>query len=175
VLHKGRLEGQLDSGVLASRRSPWQNAVGTISSHFWFGTGFGTTDNGKDASEHLGNFSSIAEITTEYGSSFLEIATWVGMLGVLPFFLLLLALVTAAFRTVLWMLRIGKAAHPTVPLAMVVVAGMVHAAFEDWMFAPGYYLCVFFWCMAFVLVDIAPISVPVDGRPLSTNRLYTAK
>jgi hypothetical protein len=33
---------------------------------------------------------------------------------------------------------------------------MLHATFEDWMFAPGYYLCVFFWCMAFVLVDLAP-------------------
>jgi hypothetical protein len=37
---------------------------------------------------------------------------------------------------------------------------MLHAIFEDWMFAPGYYLCVFFWCMAFVLVDLAPVRAP---------------
>ena len=36
---------------------------------------------------------------------------------------------------------------------MVMVAGLLHAGFEDWLFAPGYYLCVFFWSMAFVFVD----------------------
>jgi hypothetical protein len=39
---------------------------------------------------------------------------------------------------------------------MVVVAGLIHAVFEDWLFAPGYYLCVFFWSLAFVFVDLAP-------------------
>jgi hypothetical protein len=42
---------------------------------------------------------------------------------------------------------------------MLVLAGMVHASFEDWLFAPGSYLCVLFWCMAFILVDVAPASV----------------
>jgi hypothetical protein len=39
--------------------------------------------------------------------------------------------------------------------------------FEDWLFAPGYYLCVFFWSLAFVLVDVAPKSLPdmVSVRP----------
>jgi hypothetical protein len=27
-----------------------------------------------------------------------------------------------------------------------------------WMFAPGYYLCVFFWSLAFVFADVAPSS-----------------
>jgi hypothetical protein len=39
---------------------------------------------------------------------------------------------------------------------MVIFAGLIHAAFEDWLFAPGYYLCVFFWSVAFVLIDFAP-------------------
>jgi hypothetical protein len=39
-------------------------------------------------------------------------------------------------------------------LAGVLAAGLVHAAFEDWLFAPGYYLCVFFWALAFVMVDV---------------------
>jgi len=54
------------------------------------------------------------------------------------------------------MRKTGIACHPAVPLAMVVVAGLVHACFEDWLFAVGYYLCVFFWSLALVLVDVAP-------------------
>jgi len=86
----------------------------------------------------------------------LTITTWVGMLGVVPFMLLLLALLGSILRTLLWMWNTGNASHPAVPLAMVVVAGLVHAVFEDWLFAVGYYLCVFFWSLAFVLVDFAP-------------------
>ena len=158
-------KGSLESSLLASRQSPWQEAIDTINSHFWFGTGFGTTDKGRDASQHLGSFSSNSEATTEYGSSYLEIATWVGILGVLPFFLLLVLLIRRVFRIVLWMLSGAHPLHPAIPLAMVMVAGMLHAAFEDWMFAPGYYLCVFYWSMAFVLVDVTPSRVPVvDAR-----------
>lgn len=154
-------KGSRENGMLASRQSPWQEAVDTIRSHFWFGTGFGTTDKGGDASQHLGNFSSSSAATTEFGSSYLEIATWVGMLGVLPFFVLPLLLMGNVFRTMSWMLSGGDPLHPAIPLAMVVVAGMLHAAFEDWMFAPGYYLCVFYWSMGFVLVDVVPPRVPV--------------
>ncbi len=39
---------------------------------------------------------------------------------------------------------------------MVVLAGLVHANFEDWLFAVGAYPCVFFWVCAFVLVDLQP-------------------
>jgi len=28
--------------------------------------------------------------------------------------------------------------------------------FEDWMFAVGYYLCVFFWAIAFIMMDVLP-------------------
>jgi hypothetical protein len=41
---------------------------------------------------------------------------------------------------------------------------MIHAAFEDWLFAPGYYLCVFFWSMAFVFVDQLPSPAQSDSR-----------
>jgi len=41
-----------------------------------------------------------------------------------------------------------------VPIAIVLTAGLVHAAFEDWLFAVGYYLSVFFWILAFKLVDV---------------------
>jgi O-antigen ligase len=153
VVYKGKLE----NGMFASRRTPWQDAVDAIRTHFWFGTGFGTTDKGVDAGQHLGNFSSSSAVSTEYGSSYLEIVTWVGILGVLPFIFLLLTLTKRVFQTMLWIWQTGNMSHPAIPLAAVVAAGIVHAAFEDWMFAPGYYLCVFFWCVAFALVDVTPI------------------
>jgi O-antigen ligase len=154
-------------GVLASRESPWQAAVESITSNFWFGTGFGTADNGKDIAEGTDRFSTSQGVTTENGSSYLAIVEWVGMLGVLPFLFVVFAIAGKSFRTVRWMLSTGNPSHPAVPIAMVMVAGLIHAAFEDWLFAPGYYLCVFFWCLAFVLVDVAPKSLPdvVPHRP----------
>lgn len=50
---------------------------------------------------------------------------------------------------------------------MVVLAGLIHAGLEDWLFAPGYYISVFFWCMAFVFVDEAPSLVTADSRRTS--------
>jgi O-antigen ligase len=132
--------------------------VETIKANFWFGTGFGTTDSGTDASAHLGRFSSIEGISAENGSSYLTIATWVGMVGVFPFAFLLLMLLFNILRTYRWMLSSGDPAHPAIPLAILMLAGLVHAVFEDWLFAPGYYLCVFFWSLAFVFVDFLPTS-----------------
>lgn len=151
--------------LLASRESPWQASVDTIRTHFWFGTGFGTTDNGQDASAHLDEFSTVEGLTAENGSSYLAIIGWVGMLGVLPFLLLLLAIAGKIFRTLAWMFNNRNPSHPAIPLAMVIVAGLLHAGLEDWLFAPGYYLCVFFWSVAFVLVDLAPRS------PLTSSSL----
>jgi O-antigen ligase len=157
-------KGPRESGVLASRQSRWQEAVDTIRSHFWFGTGFGTSDKGESAIQHIGSFSSTAAATTEYGSSYLKIATWVGMLGMPAFLLLLMGLATRVLRTLSWMRQNRDATHPAIPVAMVVISGMLHAAFEDWLFAPGYYLCVFFWCMAFLLVDYAPSRATVTAQ-----------
>ncbi len=145
-------------GLLQSRQSPWQGALDSINSHFWFGSGFGTTDNGLDASADLSAFETTEQATRENGSSYLTIATWVGVMGIVPFFFLLLVLLWRIVRTVFWMLTTENPAHPAVPLAMVVFAGLIHAGFEDWLFAPGYYVCVFFWSLAFILVDVAPRS-----------------
>lgn len=146
-------------GFMASREAPWQAAIDVIRSNFWFGTGFGTTDNGHDASEHLNQFSSDQGVTAENGSSYLAILTWVGVLGAVPFLLTLMVLLGRVSRTLLWMWRTATPAHPAVPIAMVMIAGLVHAGLEDWLFAPGYYLCVFFWSLAFVLVDFTPAPV----------------
>jgi len=49
---------------------------------------------------------------------------------------------------------------------MVVTAGLIHAAFEDWLFAVGYYICVFFWTFAFALDDL----IPAEARAVATRR-----
>ncbi len=168
VVYKGK---DPTLGVFLSRQSPWQTAVESIKTHFWFGTGFGTTDNGADASAHLSRFSSGDGIIAENGSSYLTILTWVGMLGVFPFLCLLLMLVFKILRTVRWMLNNGNPVHPAIPLAMLTVAGLIHAGFEDWLFAPGYYLCVFFWSLAFVFVDLVPASPVQQMFSVSPPRL----
>ena len=144
---------QSSGELLASRLSPWQAAIDRISANPWFGTGFGTTD-AEGAEVGTRNVASSATMTAENGSSYLSILAGVGVLGSLPWLLLLSVVMHKIVKTVLWMRRYGSAFHPAVPIAMLLVAGSVHAAFEDWMFAPGYYLCVFFWCMTFILVDM---------------------
>lgn len=144
------------SGLFGSRQGPWQAATNSISKHLWFGSGFGTTDTGQDASAHLSKYSSSADATSENGSSYLTIISWVGLLGVVPFAFVLLSLLNKILRTLLWMFHTASPFHPGVPLAMVVLAGLLHAIFEDWLFAPGYYLCVFFWSLAFIFIDLAP-------------------
>jgi O-antigen ligase len=155
VIFKGK---DPSAGLLASRQSPWQDAIDSIHKHFWFGAGFGTSDNGQDATENLGKFSTVVAASSEHGSSYLAILSWVGVVGVLPFVLLLLVLLRKIVETVLWMRRTGNPYHAAIPLAMVLLAGMLHAGLEDWLFAPGYYLCVFYWSMAFIFVDLAPSS-----------------
>jgi len=159
VIYKGR-----DEGIFASRKTPWGGVMQSIHNHFWFGSGFGTTDTGQDASAQLdkyGGFATPEGVTSENGSSYLSILSWVGVLGVVPFALLILTLLGKIIQSVLWMLRTANPVHPAVPLAIVLLAGLIHAVFEDWLFAVGYYLCVFFWSFAFVLVDVAPnVSFP---------------
>ena len=161
VIFKGKDPSE---GLLASRRSPWQAATDSIHNHFWFGTGFGTSDNGQDATDSLGKFSTVVAASSEHGSSYLAIITWVGMVGVLPFVLLMVTLLRKVVETLWWMRRTGNPYHPAVPLAMVVLAGMLHAGLEDWLFAPGYYLCVFYWSVAFIFVDYVPALATAESR-----------
>jgi len=159
VIYKGSSEG----GLLASRQSPWQAAVDSIHAHLWFGTGLGTAENSNDPRQQSGVFSSSSAVTSEDGSSYLSLLAGVGVLGAIPFSCLLLMLVGRILRTVSWLRNTGNACHPAVPLAMVMVAGLIHAGFEDWLIAPGYYLCVFYWSLAFIFVEVAPSSVPHLG------------
>lgn len=167
VVYKGKDPSE---GIMSSRESPWQATGDAIRDHFWFGTGFGTSDNGAVDSRQLGKFASTSAISAEHGSGYLAIVSWVGVLGVLPFLLLVGTALWKVVQTVLWMFRTRDPAHAAVPLAIVVLAGLIHAGFEDWLFAPGYYLCVFFWSIAFMLVDQAPSLGQPDWRSMFVSR-----
>jgi hypothetical protein len=92
----------------------------------------------------------------------------VGLLGVVPFVVLVVMLVLKMGAVFAWLRRTAGLRHIVVPVAMVLAAGLVHAAFEDWLFAVGYYLCIFFWVLAFAFLDILPSSVPAAMyRPIT--------
>ncbi|MFY9660213.1 MAG: O-antigen ligase family protein [Terriglobales bacterium] len=157
VLYKGHKE----EGILGSRRTPWEVSIATIKAHPLFGTGYGTSPTGEDPGLYFGKFSSSAETVREHGSSYMTIAEWVGLLGALPFVIILGLTVRNVWRVCAWMNRTHDPRHYSIPLAMVVLAGLVHAGFEDWLFAVGAYPCLYFWVFAFVLSDLAPVAVEV--------------
>ena len=165
VLYKGHKE----VGILASRRTPWEKAIAAIKEHPMFGTGYGTSPTGEDPGLHFGTVASSAETVGEHGSSYMTLAEWVGLLGGLPFIALLALTLGNTWKVCAWMRRTADPRHHAIPLAMVVVAGLIHANFEDWLFAVGYYLCVYFWVFAFLLADFVPEAVvaPVAGGVVS--------
>jgi O-antigen ligase len=149
-------KGKPQSGLLGSRQSPWDETVASVRKYPWFGTGFGTSASSYDAPEKAGPYASNRATTREHGDSYLAIVEWLGLLGVVPFFILIFLTAWNAGRVWVWVRRTGSPFSPAIPIAMVLTAGIAHAAFEDWMFAVGYYMCVFFWSLAFAVVDLMP-------------------
>ena len=148
-------KGKPESNLLLSRQGPWDETLAVIKDHPFFGSGFGTSLTGDDWSQLVpvhGHFDS--RVAREHGNSYLAITEWVGLLGVVPFCFLVAITAINVRRVFVRIRRSGDVFSPAIPAAAVVAAGLIHAGFEDWMFAPGYYLCVFFWAMAFILVDV---------------------
>lgn len=148
-------KGHAEAGLLGSRRSVWGQTWDVIQDNPWFGSGFGTSVVTGEA-KNQGPAHIDSRVIREHGNSYLAISEWVGLLGVVPFVGLVLLSIKNACRVFAWVRNAGDGASPALPAAAVVVAGVIHAAFEDWMFAVGYYLCVFFWVIAFILVDVLP-------------------
>jgi O-antigen ligase len=171
ILYKGHKE----EGILGSRKTPWETTTASIKRHPLFGTGYGTSPTGDNPGSGPGLFSSTAETAREHGSSYMSIAEWVGLLGVLPFVGLVGVSLLNLWKVCVWMKRTRNPRHYSIPLAMVVLAGLIHAGFEDWLFAVGYYLCVYFWILAFFLADFLPkpIEASVRGVVPRTLRLAT--
>jgi O-antigen ligase len=166
-------KSKLEQGVFGSRKSPWQQTISVIREHPWFGSGFGTSDLGASSSElNLSSVYTREETGREHGSSYLAMLEWLGLLGVVPFLALLLFLVLNIIRVHAWMAHSRSVMHYGVPIAMVLTAGLVHAIFEDWLLAVGFYLTVFFWALAFILNDLVAANVQVPamrcrlGRPI---------
>jgi O-antigen ligase len=161
-------KGHENEGVLGSRITPWDETVTVIQEHPWFGSGFGTSLTTGQEDIGLGQYSTVTAATHEHGNSYLAAMEGVGLLGVVPFFALVLMLAVKVGRAFAWLRRTSNVRHYVVPVAMVLAAGLVHAGFEDWLFAVGYYLCVFFWVLAFAFLDMLPAAAPgVVYRPIT--------
>jgi O-antigen ligase len=157
-------KGRRDEGIFASRRSVWDDTVSAIQEHPWFGSGFGTSKTSSEVVQQSRSFESLPQATREHGNSYLAITEWVGFVGDIPFFALILLLVANLARALAHLRRTGDTLSPLIPMAGVLAAGLIHAAFEDWLFAVGYYLCIFFWTLAFIMVDILPATAPLPAQ-----------
>jgi len=153
-------KGHQGTGLLDSRKSVWETTFSTIQEHPWLGTGFGTIGSSFDTGEVSGKFASNSLITREHGNSYLAIIEGVGWLGAVPFLILVLLVAINAIRVLVWTRNARDPLSLALPIAIVIVAGLVHAGFEDWLFAVGNYLCVFFWSLAFILGDLLPAKEP---------------
>lgn len=143
--------------IFESRLSPWGETLSVVRRHPWFGSGFGTSELGSVRPNSTpSSVQTIPGWNREHGSSYLALAEYLGLLGVAPFAVLLLMLLQRLIRVFRWVRATANPSHASFPFAMVVIAGLVHAGFEDWLFAVGSYLCVFFWVCAFLLTDLVP-------------------
>jgi len=166
-------KGHKQDGLLGSRKSPWENSIASIKEHPMFGTGYGTSPTGEDPGFTFGTTSSSAETEREHGSSYVTIAEWVGLVGVLPFIALLGLTLLNLRRACSTMLKTADPSHYSIPLAMVMLAGLVHANFEDWLFAVGSYLSVLFWIFAFLLADALPAADSLPVRRVNPLRVLS--
>ncbi|HSZ64343.1 MAG TPA: O-antigen ligase family protein [Terriglobales bacterium] len=176
-------KGHKDEGILGSRRTPWDNTISSIKEHPFFGTGYGTSPSGEDPGVGFGTLgapgtiSSTGDTEREHGSSYMTIVEWVGLLGVFPFIAIIGLTLVNVWKVCAAMKQTADPRPYAIPLAMVVLSGFVHANFEDWMFAAGSYLSLFFWVCAFVLADMvadagavpAPRAVSRVSRPLAAS------
>jgi O-antigen ligase len=151
IVYKGKME----QGILGSRRTPWQDTVAVIKESPWFGGGFGT-DSLPGQTGDDSPFRTVEGANREHGSSYMALLQYLGLLGAVPFVILLLLIISQIVRTFLSMRRTGDPQNYAIPLAMLCLAGLLHAFFEDWLIAPGYYLALLFWTSAFLLSDVLP-------------------
>ncbi len=170
ILYKGKR----DEGVLGSRRTPWQKTVEVIKEHPWLGSGFGTSymeqlaqQRSVEVEPFSNGFYTKDGTNREHGNSYLALVEYMGLLGIVPFAILVLLVGQMIFRVCVWMRRTANPRHCAIPFAMVLLAGLVHATFEDWLTAVGYYLCVFFWTAVFWLKDMLPAPSPAPIRETS--------
>lgn len=166
-------KGKEDKGFLGSRIGPWGETWNVIRDKPWFGSGFGTSAITADltkmeyAAHHIDSW-----VIREHGNSYLAILEWTGLLGVVPFYFLAALTAANAGRVFLWVRRSSNAFSPALPAAAIIVAGLVDAMFEDWLFSVGYYVCLFFWSIGFILADILPEQAVVYAPQSVARETY---
>jgi len=143
-------QGKRSKTILQSRQEPWEKSLASFREHPWLGFGFGVAET---STEWHGGFHTPGFQTRERGSSYLTLLEGTGAIGALPFTLLILALMRDVGKVFRWVRYTGNANHPAVPAACLVVGGLFHAVFEDWLLAVGYYMCAIFWLIALSLRD----------------------
>jgi O-antigen ligase len=167
-------KGKREAGIMGSRQGPWDETLAVIKEHPFFGSGFGTSLVGHDLTQPEYAHHVDSRVIREHGNSYLAIAEWAGLLGVAPFYGLIVMVAMKAGKVFSMVRQNGDVLSPAIPAAAIVAAGLVHAVFEDWMFAVGYYLSVFFWVMACSLVDLLHNSATGYSQetvvPLGTSR-----
>jgi hypothetical protein len=164
-------KGKPQMGILGSRQSPWQETYDAIrkDKNYLFGVGFGTSIAEQQGANSGLVFRTSGNSVREHGNSYLALVEYVGLLGVVPFFVLLVLVLRQIHRGCSLMWRTRDPRHYVVPLVMVCTAGLVHAFFEDWLFAVGFYLTVFFWSSAFILAELQSEQASV---PVMVNRAW---
>src|SRR5258708_17322761 len=101
--------------------------MAVVKKHPWFGSGFGTSNLGElrpDLNES--SVYTVEGTNREHGNSYLAMAEYMGLLGSIPFLVLLLMVFRGVVRICVWMRRTGNLYHPCVPFVLVVIAGLVH-------------------------------------------------
>ena len=155
-------QGKQYKGILQSREEPWKKSIASFQQHPWLGFGFGVAET---SAEWQVGFQTPGFQTRERGSSYLTFLEGTGLIGAIPFGLLLVGLLMDAGKVFRWLRLTGKVNHPAIPAACLVVGGLFHAIFEDWLLAVGYYMSAIFWLIAFSLRDW--MSCP---RPINTQQ-----
>jgi O-antigen ligase len=164
-------KGKPEMGLLGSRKSPWQETLDVIKrdKNYLFGVGFGTSPTKQQGAAGAVMFRTSGGSVREHGNSYLALLEYVGLLGIVPFAVLLLLVLRQIYRGCSQMWRTRDPGHYVVPLVLVCTAGLVHAFFEDWLFAVGFYLTVFFWTSVFVLAELQSEQAPA---PVMINRAW---
>jgi O-antigen ligase len=164
-------KGKPEMGLLGSRKSPWQETLDVIKrdKNYLFGVGFGTSPTKQQGAAGAVMFRTSGGSVREHGNSYLALLEYVGLLGIVPFAVLLLLVLRQIYRGCSQMWRTRDPRHYVVPLVLVCTAGLVHAFFEDWLFAVGFYLTVFFWTSVFVLAELQSEPAPA---PVMINRAW---
>lgn len=147
-------KGHEQQGLLASREAPWRDTMNVIKESPWFGSGFGTDPSLDHQPTTVGMFSTVAGLAREHGNSYLALVGYVGLLGLTPFLAMLGIVARYIYSGCANMRRTRDVTSYSVPLVMVCVAALVHAFFEDWLFAVGFHLTIFFWVLVFVLAEM---------------------